>query len=143
MTNFFFLLASSTAPSLPSQCTTYGTISDNYRVVTYTSCGSSVCDSFNSWYRISGAAGTQLATSPVSQTSCGSYYPAWFNGSLPTVPGTTTSGVGCVYYNGNICFSSYSTYPVLATNCNGFYVFYLPSLTCICCSCNYPRYCTV
>jgi hypothetical protein len=32
---------------------------------------------------------------------------------------------------------------VLATNCNGFYVFYLTPLTC-CCSCSsYPHYCTV
>ncbi len=144
-TVFFFLATVSTSIILPYQCSNYATLSDFFRPVTYTSvCGSSTCENAsNAWYRVTGAAGTQLATSPVSTGSCGTDYPAWFNGTLPTTPGTTTSGVACVNVNGNLCYLGYSGPVVLATNCNGFYVFYLTSLLCPCCSCvYYPRYCT-
>jgi hypothetical protein len=141
----FFLATISTSISLPSQCSSYNILSDYYRATTYTvSCGSGTCESsMNAWYRVTGAAGSQLATSPVNTGGCGTYYPAWFNGTLPTTAGFTTSGVACVNVNSTLCYLGYSGPVVLATNCNGFYVFYLTSLSCPCCSCwYYPRYCT-
>jgi len=140
----FSLATISTSIRLPYQCSNYGSLTDFFRPATYTS-AYCACDSIGpSWYRVSGAAGTRLATSPVSTGGCGTSYPAWYNGSLPTTIGTTTSGVACVNVNSNLCDLGYSNGIVLATNCNGFYVFYLPPLTCGCCLCSdYPHYCTV
>jgi hypothetical protein len=133
----------STSISLPYQCSSYLLLTDYYRPVTYTATVC-LCDSIStSWYRVSGAAGTQIATYPVSTGGCGTSYPAWYNGSLPTTPGATTTGVACVNVNGNICYLGYSGSIVLATNCNGFYVFYLTALSCPCCCPDYPHYCTV
>jgi len=139
----FSLATISTSIRLPYQCSNYGSLTDFFRPATYTS-AYCACDSIgSSWYRVSGAAGTRLATSPVSTGGCGTSYPAWYNGSLPTTPGATSSGVACVNLGGTLCYLGYSSSIVLATNCNGFYVFYLTPLTC-CCSCSsYPHYCTV
>ncbi|CAF1396181.1 unnamed protein product [Rotaria sp. Silwood1] len=139
---FFALLSTiSTAISLPPQCTTYNTINDATRIVNYSSC--CWCDSgYNGWYRITGSSGTQLVTYPVSTGYCGSNQPSWWNGTHPSTIGATTSGTQCVSYSGYLCYSSYSINSVLATNCSGYYVYYLQPLTCICCSI-YPRYCTM
>ncbi len=135
------LASGSVSVSLPYQCSTYSQINDATRLVTYSSCCYTDC-SLSGWYRIMGSSGTRLVSSPVSINSCGSSYPAWFNGSLPTTVGATTSGNECVNYAGNICHPSYSVTPVLSTNCSGFYVYYLLPLSCSCCGI-YPRYCTV
>ncbi len=126
---------------MPNQCTSYNTMNDQSRLSTYNS-GCCPCDSgYTGWYRVTGLSGTRLATFPVSSGYCSSSYPVWFNGTLPSRPGTTTIGSGCANYNGNLCHPSYSVSNVFATECNGFYVFYLTSLYC-CCGI-YPRYCTV
>ncbi|CAF2336463.1 unnamed protein product [Rotaria sp. Silwood2] len=97
------------------------------------------CDSslITDWYRFIAPAGTQLATTPVSTSYCGTNYGGWFNGSLPTTVGAVTSGTVCVNYGGNLCYSTYSLSSILVTNCGDFYVFYLRAMT----SCNF-RYCT-
>ena len=133
----FFLASTATSSSLPSQCTSYTTNTDFTRNVGYTGC--CWCDSVITagWYRFSGAAGTQLITSPVTIYSCGTDYPGWFNGSLPTTAGATTSGFVCINYIGYICYIPYSITSILATNCGSFYVFYLTPMT----ACS-TRYCT-
>ena len=128
------------ANTLPYQCTVYNTLSDSTRSVTYTSCLTCYCETsgLNAWYRFTGAPGTRLWTSPPSSNACAAYYTAWFNGTLPTTVGATSIGTGCVNVNGALCQSSYSIPSILATNCNGFYVFYLlPFPYC------YTRYCVM
>ncbi|CAF1244512.1 unnamed protein product [Rotaria sordida] len=133
----------STSISLPSQCTSYNTLTDISRLSTYTS-GCCPCDSTVStgWTRITGSAGTQLITYPVSTSYCSTNTPGWWNGTHPSTIGATTSGTLCVSYSGYLCNPSYSISPILATNCSGYYVYYLQSMGCYCCS-FYPRYCTI
>ncbi len=99
------------------------------------------CDTYLSitaaWYRFSGAAGTRLSTTSVSSYSCGTYYPGWFNGSLPSTVGATASGTVCANVNGNLCYAPYSVNSILVTNCDSFYVFFLTPMS----TCN-SRYCT-
>ncbi|CAF4615199.1 unnamed protein product [Rotaria sp. Silwood1] len=92
--------ASST--TLPSQCSSYTTISDATRNVGYSSSFSS-CDSSLTagWYRFVSPAGTQLATSAVNSGYCGANYGTWFNGSLPTTVGGMSGGFACSYYSGS------------------------------------------
>ncbi|CAF2702749.1 unnamed protein product [Rotaria sp. Silwood2] len=118
--------------SLPSFCSSYTNISDATRNVGYSS-SCCPCDSglVAGWYRFVSPAGTQLATAPVGTGYCGTTYGAWFNGTLPTTVGGVSAGFACVYYSGSICYSSYSVEAIIATNCNGFYVYYLkPMITC-------------
>jgi hypothetical protein len=136
-TCFALLATYASSSSLPSQCTSYITNSDFTRNVGYTGC--CYCDTglTAGWYRFSGAAGTQLITSPVNVNLCGYDYPGWFNGSLPTTVGGITTGMVCVNYIGYICYIPYSVASVLATNCGSYYVFYLtPMPAC------FSRYCT-
>lgn len=123
---------------MPYQCSTYSQISDSSRLTTY-SCPGCYCDgnSYIGWYRFTGSSGTQMATSPASYGFCGAYYPAWFNGTHPTTTYTTVLGTVCTYFSGNICYPSYSISAMPVTNCGGFYVYYLSSLS----NC-YARYCT-
>jgi hypothetical protein len=127
-----------TTTTLPSQCTSYISNTDYTRNVGYTG---GCCGNDNSlaigWYRFSGAAGTQLITSPVNTFLCGSDYTGWFNGSLPTTVGGVTTGMVCVNEGGYLCYTSYSISSVLATNCGSYYVFYLTPMVNMFC-----RYCT-
>jgi len=72
----FPLATNSTSINLSYQCSNYASLTDYYRPITYTTayCG---CDSFSaSWYRVSEAAGTRLATFPVNTGGCGTSYSA-------------------------------------------------------------------
>jgi hypothetical protein len=73
---------------------------------------------------------------PPNTGSCGASYPAWYNGTYPSTAGSTISSTVCVHVSGSLCSTSYPI-SISVTNCNGFYVFYLPSAT------NFNiRYCT-
>ncbi|CAF1310056.1 unnamed protein product [Rotaria sp. Silwood1] len=88
------------------------------------------------WYRFVGASGTQLVTQKLSITNiCGASYPGWWNGTLPMIIGATNVGNVC-FYNGDSCNNPIS--PISATNCSGYYVFYLITIPC----CSSYRYCT-
>ncbi|CAF0756178.1 unnamed protein product [Rotaria sordida] len=123
--------------SLPSQCSSYTINAESTRNTGYTTC--CYCDNSlaTGWYRFISPAGTQLATSPLSQSYCGTSYPGWFNGSFPTTVGGLTTGTVCVNYGGNLCYSTFSVTSILVTNCGDFYIFYLRAMP----SCN-SRYCT-
>ncbi|CAF1444968.1 unnamed protein product [Adineta steineri] len=131
---------SNTSVSLPIQCYSYSTLSDIYRNYIYSySCCPSSYDTISymsaGWFRITGSAGTQLLANPISTTStCGSSYPGYFNGTLPTTAGSMTTGNVC-FYTGVSC--GYSLSPISVINCNGYYVFYLIPTS----STSY-RYCT-
>jgi hypothetical protein len=127
---FCAISASSTsaASSLPIQCYAYSTLNDAYRnILNAYSCCWSPFDYASTlsagWYRVSGAAGTQLVTSPILYTgTCGESYPGYFNGTLPSTPGALTTGNVC-FYTGTPC--GYSLSPISVINCNGYYIFYL------------------
>ncbi|CAF3310255.1 unnamed protein product [Rotaria socialis] len=130
---------SATSVTLPYQCTTYSSINDMSRLSNYSSC--CYCDSsYNGWYRFIGASGSQLITFPVNTGFCGTNAPGWWNGTHPSTVGATANGNFCANYAGYICNPSYSIASVLATNCSGFYVYYLVPLAC---PGIYPRYCTM
>jgi hypothetical protein len=101
---------------------------DSTRLTTFTSCTSCVYDTSTyftaGWYRFVDPAGSQLAVSPPNTGSCGASYPAWYNGTLPSTVGSTTSSMICAQVNGALCSTSYPM-TTSVTNCNGFYVFYL------------------
>ncbi|CAF1458998.1 unnamed protein product [Adineta steineri] len=137
---FYIFLVSNTSVSLPIQCYAYSTLSDysrNYQngysccytpydIISYMSAG---------WFRITSSAGTQLVTTAISTIgACGSSYPGYFNGTLPTTAGSMTTGNVC-FYTGVSC--GYSLSPISVINCNGYYVFYLIPTS----STSY-RYCT-
>ncbi|UJR17409.1 hypothetical protein I4U23_004304 [Adineta vaga] len=132
--------ASTTAGSytLPIQCYSYMTLNDVSRNVqnSYSCCYSPYDTSLVAgWYRVSGSSGTQIATTPIYTTStCGSSYPGYFNGSLPSTIGGLTTGNAC-FYTGAFC--GYSVSPISAMNCSGYYIFYLVPTS----STSY-RYCT-
>ncbi|UJR33691.1 hypothetical protein I4U23_021120 [Adineta vaga] len=127
----------SSSVSLPPQCTTYTTISEANRLTTCTGSYYTDCSWTAGWYRVTGGGATKLATVASSTNYCCTSYPGWFNGTLPTTSGATTIGMYCINYSGNLCYSPWSVSTVLVTNCDVFYVYYLPTIT----SCN-SRYCT-
>lgn len=134
----FVWSASTNSGSLPSQCSSVITNTDFHRNIGYTGCsGSCYCESLSGWYRFSGAAGTKILSRPPSVGQCAAVYPAWFNGTLPTTVGGTSIGTGCVNLNGALCSTSYTIPIVLATNCNTFYAYYIPSSFSYC----YVRFC--
>ena len=85
------------------------------------------------WYRFSGAAGNQMAESCVEVYRCGTRYPGWLNGSLPTVNEWVVQRRVCFSAHFSCCY--FSTY-IRVRNCGGFYVYQLKPLT-YC----YLRYC--
>ncbi|CAF1077256.1 unnamed protein product [Adineta ricciae] len=128
------------APSImviPTQCSTYTTITDSTRRVSSTSCCQNDYNYESGWYRFTGEGGTQLVTTPLHQNNiCSSSYPGWWNGTLPMEAGSSNVGKVCFYEGSSSCDSSIS--PIIATNCGNYYVFYLLRIQC----CSSRRYCT-
>ncbi|UJR16627.1 hypothetical protein I4U23_003527 [Adineta vaga] len=133
------LMITSISPAvvLPSQCSTYTTITDSTRRVTYTSCCQNDYSQATGWYRFMDGAGTQLVTTPLSQNNiCSATYPGWWNGSLPGIVGSSNVGNICFSSSGSSCADKISS--IIATNCGDYYVFYLVQIAC----CSSYRYCT-
>ena len=122
---------------LPAQCFAYTSSTDSTRLHTYTSsCCSADHGLTSGWYRFSGDGGNRLVnTQLTSMGICGTTYPGWWNGTLPMKAGSTNVGNVC-FYDGRECANPLS--PISATNCSGYYVFYLVTLPC----CSSYRYCT-
>ena len=74
-----------------------------------------------------------MAESCIDMYRCGTRYPGWLNGSLPTVNEGVVQRIVCFRYFNDCC--SFSTY-IRVRNCGGFYVYQLKPLT-YC----YLRYC--
>ena len=74
-----------------------------------------------------------MAESCIDMYRCGTRYPGWLNGSLPTVNEGVVQRIVCFRYFSDCC--SFSTY-IRVRNCGGFYVYQLKPLT----YCNL-RYC--
>jgi hypothetical protein len=134
-----FVYSATTTVVLPSQCSSYTSITDATRLATYSTV-SSGCDSpgnlgsLPGWFRFSGSGGTALVNYVVAISHCNTDAPGWYTGSNPAV-GSTTSGTVCFNWSSNSCYWSSS---IQVTNCNGYYVYYLVSTS----ACSL-RYCTM
>ncbi|XP_031569004.1 uncharacterized protein LOC116303578, partial [Actinia tenebrosa] len=74
------------------------------------------------WYRFSGMAGTQIATSCVPKSRCGTAAPGWMSGTHPAVRDGIVTRTVCYHWIENCC-TFYNTIKV--RNCGGFYVYKL------------------
>ena len=124
---------------LPSQCSTYTTITDGTRrasnTVLASLCDNTIFTASPTWVRFSGAAGTQLSTTVVVINRCGTQATGAYTGTMPVSVGATTTGSVCYNWSSNSCNWSNS---ISVTNCNSFYVYALIAPP----GCSF-RYCTV
>ncbi|CAF5184147.1 unnamed protein product, partial [Rotaria magnacalcarata] len=116
--------------NLPAACSSYTTISDSTRSVSYS--GSSGCDSssFSSsgmWVRFTGSGGTTIPTYAPGTSVCGTSATGWYASTVPS-SGATASGTLCYQWTSSTCQWSSS---IQVANCNTYYVYLLyPSPTC-------------
>ena len=78
--------------------------------------------SSDSWYRITGLAGNQIATECAnkSEYSCYAEFQGWINGSMPTVTQGRVSRTMCFREKENCCFE---TMTIIVRNCGGYFVY--------------------
>jgi len=90
----------------------------------------------NYWYKFSGLAGTEAATSPPPYQSCGTNNPIWLNGTTPMIPGSKSEMTACyVTSSSTICKKEWQR-TIQARNCGDGPIYRLPSVvTC------HSRYC--
>ena len=127
-----------TLSPLPNQCSNYTTIADptrNPSDMSASSCDSLTFTSLPMWVRFTGSGGSLLASCPIAGSSCATDHPGWYSGLYPSTAGGISYGIVCYIYDDNACQDSN---PILITNCNGFYVYYLNAPP----SCD-ERYCTI
>ena len=74
------------------------------------------------WYRFTGAAGTQMATSCVPEQHCGTGGPGWMTGELPKVAEGSVNRVVCYHLFGNCCKKKKK---IMVRNCGGYFVYKL------------------
>ena len=91
----------------------------------------------SAWIRFVGSGGTMMTMTTVKINHCGAYFGVSYNGSLPTIPGTTANGTGCVRSAQLACFISIFIEVMLCTGSPNFYIYHLQPLF----FCN-ARYCT-
>ncbi|CAF2138813.1 unnamed protein product [Rotaria magnacalcarata] len=118
-----------TTANLPAACSSYTTISDSTRSVSYTTfvgCDSSSFSSSGMWVRFTGSGGTTIPTYAPGISVCGTSATGWYASALPS-SGATVSGTLC-YDWGTTCQWSSS---IQVANCNTYYVYLLyPSPVC-------------
>ncbi|CAF3740983.1 unnamed protein product [Rotaria socialis] len=118
-----------TTANLPAACSSYTTISDATRSVTYTTfvgCDSSSFSSSGQWVRFTGSGGTTIPTYAPGTSVCGTSATGWYASALPS-SGATVSGTLCYDWS-NTCTWSTS---IQVANCNTYYVYLLyPSPVC-------------
>jgi len=81
------------------------------------------CDSdlhTKGWHRFQGAAGTKMATKSPGFKKCGATYPAWLNGTHPTVAEGTVRRYVCINKKGVVCGVRSL---VDVKNCTSYYVY--------------------
>ena len=74
------------------------------------------------WYRFQGAAGDRMADKCVLLYRCGTYEPAWLNGTHPTVAEGVVTRTVCYTYRRHCC--DYSSI-IKVKNCSSYYVYEL------------------
>ena len=116
-------------------CHHYQNLTDAERKYDYnTQTRPSKCDKeLQGWHRFQGAAGTKMATKSPGLRKCGASYPAWLDGTHPTVAEGTVKRYVCIHKSNMECFDR----SVLEVkNCTSYYVYKFNPLN----HCNY-RYC--
>ncbi|CAF0806701.1 unnamed protein product [Didymodactylos carnosus] len=91
------------------------------------------------WYRVVGLSGTQiLNVQPPAMGYCGTTYPVYYSGTLPTYYGQIVSGTACFYDDST--YPCYFATTMSITNGGTYNVYYLPLAP----GCNtyVIRYCT-
>lgn len=101
----------------------YKTLTEHDRSVSYT--GVVKCDNTlaHNWYRITGAAGSQIPTFIPERKHCGTDAPGWMSGDQPTVADGAVDRQVCYHGPDDSC--QYNNF-ILARNCTGFYIYLLP-----------------
>ncbi|VDI15179.1 Hypothetical predicted protein [Mytilus galloprovincialis] len=84
---------------------------------------SAISDDFldSGWYRIESEAGENMPTEPPGSFRCGTWYPIWLNGTLPTKIGEETIGEVCLQGFKNNCSE---TWKIDIRYCSGNYLVY-------------------
>ena len=131
---------------MPSQCQEYKNLTDSKRKYTYYKTDKYFCDKdstytgprlkstdwdYEGWYRVVGAAGTQLSEQNLTYKAgvCGTYNGGWMTGGHPSTLGKSVVR--------KIKFYNNKKYNIVVTNCDGYYVYNLKGFN----QC-YFRYCT-
>lgn len=136
--NFTIPTGVPTDGKLPSQCTSYMSITDGSRRATAASAVACDKDMFKptpTWVRFSGGAGTRIVTGATEPFRCGTQGAGWFKGEYPSAVGATIEGTVCYSWPGRSCQWSNT---IWVTNCKEYYVFALLAPP----ACRL-RYCTV
>lgn len=74
------------------------------------------------WYRFTGNAGTNMATSCVKRFHCGTHSTGWMNDTLPSLAEGSVARQVCFNWNGHCCHWQITA---LVRNCGGFHVYNL------------------
>ncbi|CAC5411168.1 unnamed protein product [Mytilus coruscus] len=74
------------------------------------------------WYRIISANGDKMPSSPPGTMHCGTIYPIWLNGKLPTENDGNVSRKACIQKENDICEQFID---IEIRNCGGFLIYYL------------------
>jgi cysteine-rich repeat protein len=86
--------------------------------------GVTECDKTgDSWYRLTGGAGSQMPTTPPEIYACGTDSPGWLNGEHPQVLDGAVDRQVCFHGKGDTCFLDVT---IKVRNCGEYYVYKLP-----------------
>ncbi|XP_056020810.1 von Willebrand factor D and EGF domain-containing protein-like [Ostrea edulis] len=124
---FTFISTVSLVVPASGQCNNYILQSNQYkRSAGYqlTSSDTAISDNFltEGWYRFQSGAGNDMVRSPPALSKCGTIFPVWLNGNLPSQADGVVSRNACVVGVGSTCESNI---PIQIANCGTFNVYYL------------------
>ena len=111
-------------------CYNYFVLNTADRSVNYSATADKCDDTldFNLWYRIAGAAGTQIPEKEVPFRRCGARYPRWMDGVHPSVEDGVVTRDVCFVLGENRCRWKLE---IKVQDCGGFFVYKLAA----------PNYC--
>ncbi|XP_078375556.1 uncharacterized protein LOC144658924 [Oculina patagonica] len=122
-------ICNKTAPSV--KCYNYLILNTADRLVNYSTTANTCDDTldFNRWYRITGAAGTQIPEQKVPYRRCGARYPGWMDGVHPSVEDGVVTRDVCFVLGYSPCRWRLK---IKVQNCGEFFVYKLTA----------PSYCS-
>ncbi|XP_076118239.1 uncharacterized protein LOC143085644 isoform X2 [Mytilus galloprovincialis] len=126
-----FLFAGHITISTSNQCTDYVLLDgpeEEARSPLLGISGSAISDDrlATGWYRSNLTAGTDMTKNCPLLMRCGTMYPIWLNGTIPTVSeGEVVRSVCKLSISGSCCDSSYNSLTIKIKNCGDFRVYYL------------------